>query len=532
MSTRSDTLSPVSGRRRIYTLLSVVAALVAGVVFAGCGAAGSGAASGLDPAAVAPADSLGFVSFAVRPQGAERSAALSDLTKLIGQDPQPLIDRLVASLLRPTGDSYASDVQPWLGQQLAVAVTEPATAGVAVITPTTDPGDATTFMDSFLKHAGNGTLTKMTYDGVSLEQTYASNTTSLAAGIVDHYAVVGGMSAFRSVVDAAQGKSLLSSASYASTVGAVAGGSVMRAYVNLKMVAQLLSLSSRFSAMLKLPGVGAALAKEIDNLPANAALGMALSMPAGSIHLDFDTTGLPSKQSSTPASVAGLPSTAWLALASGGLPRQLSSAQLTKDFESGFDTSARLQGVSPAAVEQLLQQRLGFNPADIFGALGPFTLEVSGSSILGVTGGLQMTPSDPADAAQLLAAIYARIKSDGSLLPSGGPSAFTLRSPTGSSLNVSLSGGKLTLMYGLSSPSQFLSPASTLASSPGFKQASAQLTSGDTVPFYLDFDPIASLLQIAAGKPGVAKVARVLDELSYLIVGRSAGHTQIVLGLH
>ena len=142
---------------RSLLVVPVAAAFAAGL--AGCGAgAGSGASGGgPDPADVMPKSSVLYVEGAVRPDGDQgievrRLAGKILRTEDPGQKIQDLIDQGLAKDGR--GETYAKDIEPWLGRRVGVGVTsitgdEP---GFIVALATKDADAARTFVRKEAEH--------------------------------------------------------------------------------------------------------------------------------------------------------------------------------------------------------------------------------------------------------------------------------------------------------------------------------------------------------------------------------------------
>jgi hypothetical protein len=148
-----------------------------------------------------------------------------------------------------------------------------------------------------------------------------------------------------------------------------------------------------------------------------------------------------------------------------------------------------------------------------------------------MTAGLKLAPSSQPAAARLLGLLRSLVARSPSLSASGRTSHFSVRTPLGTRAQVRQAHHRVIATYGFPSQSAFLSPASTLAQSPSYRQALAQLPSGSSVPLYVSFPPIAALVQLLDHKPSAAKTVRTLDKLSYLIFGGAAGRERLVLGL-
>jgi hypothetical protein len=485
------------------------------VAISGCGAAGPAAPSALDPARMAPAGSLIYVALTARPQGAQRTQVEAALHKLFGKRADAVLQREVDKILRRGGSSYRGGVQKWLGQRIGVVVTQivPGVSNglsrtdLALIAPTSDTSAARQFIARALKRSPGAT-----------------------GGIIGNYAVLGGRSAFQAIGAVAKGApSLAGSASYRTDMAAV-GQPEMSAYVNLR------GYATAFSRLPQASVLGPLLHQSLSRLSPTAALVMALNLSAHQISVDFDQSGVKHAAGhGAPASVAGLPGSSWLALATGG---SAFSAQRQKQLEDGFriGLAAALTraGGAGSGAAGLIEQRFGFIEHDVLPALGPLSLSVSGSSPLAIQAGLQLIPGNARAAGRLLAMLHGLAAKSPALQVSGSPTDFSVQVPTGTRLDAAEQSGKVLITYGFPDSAAFLHPTSALASNPIYQQAVSQLPAGSSVPLFLEFAPVASLAQLAnhSQSPGAARTMRVLHELRYLIAGGHAGHVRIVLGLN
>ena len=136
-----DGAEPPAGRRSRRA--AVVAAVVGGVVVVG--GAGYATASylsggGTQPEQVLPGDVLGFVKVDLDPSAGQKMALRSLLEKFPDVDTEgdgDIRDQLLQPLLELSGDEldYAADVEPWLGDRMAVAavVADDSAAGVVPV---------------------------------------------------------------------------------------------------------------------------------------------------------------------------------------------------------------------------------------------------------------------------------------------------------------------------------------------------------------------------------------------------------------
>jgi hypothetical protein len=103
-------------------LLLVALAVGAALPAAGCSSS-SGGGSGTDPAALVPAQAPLYAEATVRPEDAVRSGAQAALRKILHtNDPGAAIAKALEG--GPgKGLSFKDDIEPWLGDKVAAAVT-------------------------------------------------------------------------------------------------------------------------------------------------------------------------------------------------------------------------------------------------------------------------------------------------------------------------------------------------------------------------------------------------------------------------
>lgn len=480
------------------------------IAVSGCGAAGAGAPSGLDPARLAPAGSVVYLSVTVRPQGPLRTGVEAALHKLFGTRADGAIQREANRLLRRAGTSYTAGVQSWLGQRVGIVITSlgggaagAVRSDLALIAPTSDPAAARQFVTRVLKRSPGE-----------------------AGGVIGSYAVLGGPAAFQAISAVAHGaQSLASSPTYESDLASL-GSPVATVYVNLHDYVQALAGLPQMAAL------GSLFSHSLSRIGPGAAAVMGLSMSARQISLDFNESGVRQPAPVGTTSVGTAPAASWLALAVGG---GSFSAQRLKQISQGLQLGVAAElskvGSAPGAAARMVGQRLGFIEHTVLPALGPLSLSISGSSPLGIAAGLQLAPRDPAAAGRLLSLLHRLAAKSPSLQVSGSATNFSVRIPTGTRLNVEEKGGEVLATYGFPSASAFLHPAGTLSGNPVYQRALAQLPAGSRVPVFVNFAPIAMLVQLTDHSRNAAATLRTLNKLSYFIAGGLAGHERFVLGL-
>jgi hypothetical protein len=495
----------------------VPALLLVGLGLAGCGA-GAGDPSGASPARLAPAKALVYVEVTVRPEGGQRTAAESALTRLLGHSPDAGIQHLVGKLLGPAGLNYGSDVAPWLGQRIGIVVTRFSRAGLGLIAPTTDSAAA---LKTF-RHVLHVQLRSVTYAGVRYQEC-VDPTNRFALGQVGHNAVIAAPTVFRQIVDAYHGRGLAGTSAFGSAFSAVPGTPLVRAYVNATGVGSALRELLRASGPRDvLPsGVqqlyGAALAK------LHGTLGLSLTAAPHALTVDVHSSTVHRGQG---GDVGTLPEQSWLALATGAI--NLKPIERVLSSELGHSPSMQL-GLSR------LRAKLGLDLLhDVLPALGPFELSFQGTSALAVAGGLVMHPSDRAAAGRVLAAIHRLLSRSSSLTVQGPKHSFTVtkRGLPIPRVVVTEIGGRVVVTVD-QSPAQALAPPTHLSASSRFAAARSRLPAGSRVPLFIDFRGLSQLLQ---GLPNLASphdqgILGVLGRLDYLVVGSSQSHGDLRLVL-
>lgn len=481
---------------------------------AGCGSAGPAAPSGLDPARMAPASSLLYFSMTVRPQGSQRTQVEATLHKLFGKRADPTIRQAIQKLMRKAGATYNGDVKPWLGQRIGVVITQftpgapnngVSPSAVALIAPTQNPSAARAFIAKVLKHSP-GT------DGK----------------VIGHYAVYGGALAYQEILATTPANSLAASPGYQATVSQLPSNASAVFYMNTrKLVAAVMSKFKQLGAL------GAAVRNQLARIGPNAAVAAGLTLTPSAVSLDTAVSGIrpgPPGHGAA-ANVGNLPAGAWLALDTGGNIFSPQSVQrMVTGFRAGFlgalSQSPLAGSPGASAVAQRLAVIQQFLPA-----LGPLSVSLGGTSPLNLAAGLKLTPTSMAAATRLLELIHALAAHSASLNVTGNATRFSIGVPTGSSVIVDETGKNVVATYGFLNQRAFLAPSAKLSSDPTYQHALSQLPAGSSVPLYVSFGPIASIVSLVDHKPSAAKTEQVLNRLSYLIAGGHSGHDRVVLGL-
>ena len=494
---------------RVGPSVALLCAVVAVIALAGCGS--SFAPSAGDPSQIAPPRSALYIEIVVYPQGSLRDAAERALTRLIGHSPDAALQRLAAKLFKHFGLRYSSDVQPWLGQRIGFVVTALSRAGLALIAPTSDTSAA---LSALRRAERSAHLAAASYGGVRYEQGTTPRGHPVALGIVAHDAVIGGPDAFHAIVDASHGDSIAQAPGFASVFDGLPANSLIRGYINGPRIgAGISALLGAVPSTSALPsGAGAALL-DIVRHQLRGECGFSLAVSPRAFTIDLRSSN---PHPSHGSDVSRLPEQSWLALSTAVLGGQRARALLGAS-----------DGQNPLFAQSLalFRQRSGFDLIhDLIPALGPLTISIQGTSIVGLAAGLTLTPSDPAAAARLLGAIYRLASRSTSLAVHGTPRFFVITKPGLPIPRITVAQvGPRVLATVDETLGQLLAPTAPLAVNPVFSRARAALPAGSNVPLFIDFRPIAMLLQsipsLASGS--AHKVLAVVQRLDYLVLGDS-----------
>jgi hypothetical protein len=487
----------------------------AALLLTGCGGSGGTTASftGPDPASLAPTNAPLFAEAVVRPEGDQKDALDSALSKLLAtDDPGGFItgrlDRALGEQAK--GFTYENDVAPWLGSRAGIffeTFTNGA-EGAAVLT-VTNPAAARDAIDK-ASTASDKRQRDAAYRGVAYQVSG-----STATGLVGDFLVTGSEAAFKDAVDASQGSSLADSADFSTQLAAAPDDQVAFVYADPRGIVDALEKSGQLTAS-EVQAAG----PEVQSLVSQPATA---SVSATADNLSVELSAAQGANAPAPHEsplLSEFPSDSWLAFASS-------------------DAGAAL-GEGLAAAERALGFNLGAQVSHWAGDIGGF---VRGTSLFGLGGALVLETSDDQASAQTLDKLRRTLSADRSVqvspLSTAGEQGFSL-SPKGVPIQVQFvqRDGKVVVGLGPESVDQVFSPSSKLGDADAFKAAESSL-GGDFPPVaFLDFVPLLQLIegfQQVSQDPGFQQAKPYLDHLASLAVGgRSEGDRaslRIVLGL-
>jgi hypothetical protein len=489
------------------------------LLVAGCGGGGGTTASftGPDPASVTPAGAPIFAEALVRPEGDQKDAVDSALSKLLAtDDPGSLITDQLDQVLeaQSKGFTYEADVAPWLGPRAGVFFNSLAgQADGVIVLSVTDTGAAeqaiaTAASTKRSSHQG-------TYKGVGYTETGGGS----VAGVIGDLLVSGPKAAFEAAVDASQGSSLAESSDFKAQLESEPSDQLAFAYLSPRAIVDQLEQDGKLSA-----DQVAAAGPQLQTLLSQP---VTMSASATDDQVSLDTSAATS--SSTPAPeesslLRDFPSDSWLAF--------------------GASQAGRAYGQALAEGGQAaIPSTFGLDVSQISKWAGDLGAYVRGTSLFGLGGALVVETSDEQASAETLDQLRRALSGSSSLsvspLSENGEQGFSI-TPRGAPIQIQFvqRDGKVVVGLGSDSVNQVFSPSSTLGDSDVFTSATDALGSDFSPVALIDFVPLFQLVDSfpqAAQDPSYLQAKAYLDHLDYLILGGRSesgrGSVRMVLGL-
>jgi hypothetical protein len=488
---------------RIAAPLALLLTLLS--ILVGCGGESSSSTSdqGPDPASVAPAGAIVYAEATVRPQGDVRDGAIAAAQKVLRvQDPGAELHKLVDRALRSDDDlrdaSYARDVEPWIGDRIAVSVQMPAAdksdPDAAVIVAARD---VPALQDELkrLRAAGDARAGG-TYRGVAYD---VDAHDGAPTGVVGDFLVgSSSLTAFRASVDAWRGDSLAEDSRFRDAIGDVPDDALAFAYADPRAIAAAVDRAPNAP-----PAARRTFARYRDAKPFLASL----TANADEIAIEASgDSGLSDVFSNgAEVTVGQLPGDSWLALATppiGPLVRQ------------ALDSA----GVHPQARAQV-RAKLGLDlDRDLLEPLGGLGVFARGESPLDLGGGVLLQLTNAAAAQRLLTRLQTVVSASSDVLvqPASGAGArgFQAQIPQSPQPIVVLAkGARLAAGYAASSAEDLLEPQQRFDESDTGKAAIATLGDGYEPSLVVIVPPIVGLL-------------RALDELQVADLGSAIPYVE------
>ena len=514
-----------STRIRIAALVALAVAIVVVVVVLVSGGGGddaskpSGGNENGDPATVAPASSLAYATFYVRPTGANAASTDRLLQKLLGTQDTGSRLRTIGALALGR-DLSPEDVEPWLGRRAGVTVTSLAgtprgRSNAALIVASKDDGKAQDALDK-ARDASPEAESERSFRGVD----YAVNTRGEASAIVNHFVVLGTEQAVRAVIDGSKGRSLANaSPGYRRALGTRAVGSLGAFYVDVPRIVRVLRSSPALSgdnAQAVDAFLSATLVGPLSGLVAPTPTGLRVD---ASMLLGGEAGGV--LNSAPLAFIASLPTDSWLAA---GMTGAGEAVQNAVDAAVG---GGLLSGAIRFGVEQRIKSTTGLDlNNDIIAALGDIGLFGRGvrPAQSGVGAVVRSRESGVLEDAVPRYAQFIASRRPGTTateVPVPGGKGVSLTAPRMKMPLVLLArGDRGVAASGLATARAGLNPGAGVGSTAGFRRARAKL-GGIPMLAYLSIEPLVARAGAAPGarQRGFAEVEPALRRLDFGVLG-------------
>jgi hypothetical protein len=499
----------------------------------GCGGSGDDAS---DLAALVPPDAPLYLEGTVRPGPDE--AAIDSIASAVGVPGDPG-DLIVASLdraLAQDGLSYADDIEPWLGDRVALffrSFKESKGSDMpdfGAVVETSDSGAAQDFLDE-ARDDPSVRGQERSYGGVH----YLLDQDGIAFGLVDGALVIGTEGSLMAAVDASKGESLASFDGYTQMVGALPDDRLATAYGDPETLIDASIKSGETSSR------EAAAAKGLFGPLFEGPVAGGLEVRDDSITIDLSLPsegGLPTNASSL---LETLPADAWAAYAFDDAGDTVGGAiaQLEAVGRAAGEPELR-----PGSISHAFHASTGLDlDRDVLRLIDSAAAFASGTIPADLRLGLDLKTTDPKASARTIEALRKPLdKLPHTTVgppPGDADAGLSLTNPGGpGALVIELAGDLITASVAAESDQAKGGGAEGgLGHSEGFQAATAAL-GGEFPPLaFLDF---SRLLDVAEGTgsldSGIDPTTRqVLDALAFAAIGAhpngNGAVVRIVLGL-
>lgn len=497
---------------RLLPLLALATVAIA-LIAAGCG--GSDDGGGSDPAALAPAASPVYIEASLQPDEAVASNVNALASKLAGIDDVGalIVEQLEDSALDSGEDfDFEKEVQPWLGENLGMALQEydgDDFNGYTVAFQTTDTGAAQDFID------------KTTADEVAEEGSYEGSDFKVeddetTIGIVGDFVVVAeNEESFKGAVDANDGESLADQDNFGTAIGAAPSGSLADVFVDIGALIEESggTIDPEAQQFLETAGIEAKEATAIASLIPGA----------DQIEIDFSTNAAGDSAPTGDASqlLGSLP---------GGSFAAFAASEFGNAFGEAIDSldEAGIPGEIPPNRLKDTLKATGIDLEKISASIGNVALFAQGNTENNLTGAVVLETTNAKEAADTVSTIGTLLQVTGTrgvTALSGNGNGFSIRDPElgRQPLVVAAKGEKIAISYGLAASAQALTAgkSATLAQNPTFKAAGKAL--GEIPLSGFVSGPaalaLAENLVPADDRAELEELQPVLEQIEFLAIG-------------
>ncbi len=508
------TTPPLSLLRR----LALGGAVAATLAVAGCGGSGESGDAGVDPASVIPAGAPVYFELTVRPDGDLRTDVEAVAKKVLRtSDPgAEIVKALDDALKDEDGTNFKDDIDPWLGDKAAVAITSlknPQKPDFAVAIASKDNDKAL----ASIKGDGKETV-EAEYDGVKYLKDKSGD--DFVAGPAGDTFVIGTDAGYKAAVDAQKADQQLDdSKAFADARDGISTEDAL-GFVYVDLVKGLTALSA------SQPLIASQVEPLQKLLNGATSITAAIAVDAGAIRVEAAQLG------GRAAQAAGDPAKA-LADLPAGTVLGAGLGEVGATLQQGLDQLASvgpIAGQDPGTLLAGLEATLGLSVKDdLLSWMGEGAIFVQGKSITDIGGGLVVQSKDPAKTKSALDKIKPLLRQFAGAeivdrAPEGAEDGF--RVPLGEGVPFELLVGIKDDRFVVGVNPNLVKAtlegtgSGRLGDEATFKAAAGALGDGIQPSFYLDFQTVVSFLALGAGSdPAFTKAKPYLDAFSAIVAG-------------
>ena len=500
----------LNSARRLLLSLGVI--VIAAGALTGCGGGDSKPRGDTDPANLVPASASAFLTITVRPEGKEKASAQRLTQALLGtaSPGQAALDLLATQADALAGLSFADDVDPWLGDRVAIAVT-PSESGdndLLLVAASRDDEKARASIEKSRKLPDGGTFRNVSYS--------RSADGKAAAAVVGGAMLLGNERSLQQAITSIADDSVLSgAASYRSATGELPAAGIATVYVDFGAVAETIGglLGGGATAELLAPVIGS---------QGDAIAARVIAEP-GKLRIEAVATGtgdgIAAVQAEGGASdaITTLPGDSWLAL---GI------SDVGKSLNVLLDAVSSAGGIQAIGLNVLLGQiesSLGLSLRDdVLAWMGAGGLFVRSTASGKVGGALVVRSKDPAATRRAMRKLRGSLPGGITTRPLGAAGADESVTLSLGDLKLQLAskGSRFVIAIGPGALAAALDPKSELQDTAGFKDAAQRLGDDLRPGLYVDLAQVANLIDRSSdGKQGATLLAGLLRRMSQVAAG-------------
>jgi len=458
-----------------------------------------------DAVNLVPADAVAYGSVFLDPSTNQKQA-IGDLLEKFPEAPNAeearnkLVDLLNEGLAE-VDMNFDDDVEPWLGNQLAIWAQIPDDLGSAPMPEiesfplafmiASDDDDAALQFVREVSANDDDKLTDESYEGAD----YMFNAEErLAFGVVDGFLTIGSEAGFKAMVDVSGGEdNLADSETYTETTDELTEDRLATFYFDGSALTEALEKSGAPPGAFESGSFGM--------------LGGSLTPTAGALFAEsdkvvFETTSTPGEDGQEAPEISDgllpdLPADSWGAF---GIPDLGATLETVYD---GLIESFAAGGMNPEDLDAQIEAQTGLNlREDLLSWMGDAGLFVTGTDPLNAGGGVVIESSDPTTSSATIDQLATLLEQQGiptEPLSAGGAEGFAVEIPAPGEWQrvVVLAGERVVIAYGEEAAVSALEGSDPLSESEAFQNATEGLGEDFTAAGYFDVDAMQELAEAA-----------------------------------